>query len=543
MSTAAIDSRRHGVDAVIIGAGAAGCLFALRLAEAGRSVLVLDAGPAWQLGDLRSSQIWARRLKWGGSPVSVEGAHRFGHNMGTGWGFGGAALHHYAGYPRFHPEDFRMRSLYGRGRDWPLAYEDLRPYYDRVQADIGLAGDAIAEIWRPPGAPYPMPPLPVFRQGQILTQGFEALGLHVAPTPLAIASVPFKGRPPCIHDGWCDAGCPTGALANPLVTHLPAAQRAGARFEAHATVTRILAGPRGQVRGVEFRDRNGHSARIEAGMVVLAAAGVHNAQLLLNSSCEWAPSGLANSSGHVGRHFACHALASVYGIFPGPTDNHLGVSAGALICQDGYRKDDPAHPFGSYQWGIGAALKPNDLLGIANSRADLFGDALVQFLERDGPRLGVIGAICESIPEPDNRIELVPARDASAIAGVRVVHEFNEDAIALWHHAREEGARIMQAAGAENVWPGPMGTAHVIGGTVMGSNPASSVTDSFGRCHDAENLFIAGSGLFPTAAGGSPTFTIYALAERTLDHLLDTAAGAPRTSSGKAAPVIDEVRS
>src|SRR5581483_8350861 len=109
-------------------------------------------------------------------------------------------------------------------------YTELAPYYDTVQADCGIAGDAKREIWRPPGAPYPLPPVPVFAQGRAIARGFERLGKHVAPLPLAVTSAPYKQRAACLWDGWCDAGCPIGALANPLTIHLPRARAAGAEL-------------------------------------------------------------------------------------------------------------------------------------------------------------------------------------------------------------------------------------------------------------------------------------------------------------------------
>jgi choline dehydrogenase-like flavoprotein len=216
-------------DAVIVGAGAAGNLFAAVLAEAGKSVLVLDPGPAWKSGDLYSSSIWSRRLRWGGPPVESTGANAFGAGFNMGWGTGGAALHHYGTWPRLMPTDFTMKSEFGKGLDWPIGYDDLRPFYDRVQEEVGVSGDAEAEVWRPAGAPYPLPPLQQFAQARLLAKGFHAKGMKTAPSPMAILSEDYKGRPACLYDGWCDAGCPIGALANPLVTYHPRAVKGGAR--------------------------------------------------------------------------------------------------------------------------------------------------------------------------------------------------------------------------------------------------------------------------------------------------------------------------
>ncbi len=161
------------VDAVVVGSGAAGSAIAAKLAVGGKKVVILEAGPDRDNQSLISSAIWARRLKWSGAPVIEEGENPIGHAFNAGYGVGGSAMHHYAVWPRLHGEDFKVRSLYDRARDWPISYDDLRPYYDQVQHESGIAGDAEQEIWRPPGEPYPMPPVPLFAQGQIIARGFE----------------------------------------------------------------------------------------------------------------------------------------------------------------------------------------------------------------------------------------------------------------------------------------------------------------------------------------------------------------------------------
>ncbi len=274
------------VQVLIVGSGAAGGVIAAEAAKAGKQVLVLEAGPPRQLSDLVSSQIWARKLKWSGAVVEESGNLPVGHTFNAGWGTGGSALHHYGVWPRLHPEDFALQSRFGRGLDWPIDYDALAPYYDRVQAAVGLSGDARRERWRPPGEPYPMPPLPVFAQGQVIAAGFEERGMTTAPIPMAINSTPRGDRRACLYDGWCDAGCPIGALANPLSTYLAWAVAAGARVRNHATVVRVLHDGSGRrATGVEYCDDEGARHRVDADKVVLAAFAVQTARLLL-ASCQ-----------------------------------------------------------------------------------------------------------------------------------------------------------------------------------------------------------------------------------------------------------------
>jgi len=504
------------VDAVVVGSGAAGSAMAAKLAVGGKKVVILEAGPDRSNQDLISSAIWARRLKWSGEPVIEGGENPVGHVFNASFGVGGSAMHHYAVWPRLHREDFQVRSLYDRTRDWPLTYEDLRPYYDQVQRECGIAGDAEQEIWRPPGESYPMSPVPLFAQGEIIASGFEKQGMNTAPLPLAVTTSNYNGRAVCLWDGWCDAGCPIGALANPLTIHLPIAMEHGAILQANATVTRILSNETGEfVTGVEFIDESGATEKVMADLVVLAAFTIQNPRLLLAS-------GLANSSGNVGKFIMSHPAALVYGLFDEKTDCYMGAFGGQLVNQDGYGKDthSGAGAFGSYQWMIANAVKPNDLLGIATTRPDLFGNDLHAFMKEAAHGFASMTAVIEDLPLADNSVTLSEQTDRFGVPLANVTHTTHADSKALWQAALQEGQAVFRAAGAKQVWTGPQAAMHIMGGTIMGDDPASSVCNDFGQCHDISNLVVAGSGLFPTSGGVNPTFTLHAVAARAGEHLL-----------------------
>ena len=511
------------VDVLIVGAGAAGSVIAAKTAQASRRVLLLEAGPDRKLSDLASSQIWARKLKWAGATVEENGNLKIGHNFNAGFGTGGSALHHYAVWPRLHVNDFKVKSNYGKGLDWPIGYQDLQPYYDRIQTEVGISGDAEAEKWRPPGAPYPMPPLPVFAQGRVIADGFEKIGLSVAPIPIAVNSTPYRGRASCLYDGWCDAGCPIGALANPLVTYLPQARKAGAEIRNNATVTRVLHDRTGRrASGVEYIDGSGVKQTVYADTVVLAAFAVQTARLLLASGSELHPRGLSNANDLVGRYLMTHAANTVFGLFTEETQPHLGPTGGQLICHDHY--DDKlatAGAFGSWQWLIANAAKPNDLLGIANTRPDIYGAALDPFMQKAARHFGQMNFVGEDIAQPENRIELSKNTDTFGVPLANTTHNIGAETAAMCDSALAEGRKIFTAAGAGEAWVGPRFGMHILGGTVMGDKAQHSVTDPWGRCHELDNLYIAGPGLFPSSGAVNPTFTIHALALRTAEYLLN----------------------
>jgi choline dehydrogenase-like flavoprotein len=512
------------VDAIVVGSGAAGSAMAARLAEGGKRVLILEAGPPRTAGDLVSSTLYARRVKWNGPPVVEAGRHPVGHVFNSGFGVGGAAMHHYAVWPRLHPEDFNEHSTHGRGLDWPIRYEDLAPYYDEVQTEAGVSGDANREIWRPPGAPYPMPPVKVFKQGEVIARGFQKLGKTVAPLPLAVTTTSYQGRAVCLWDGWCDAGCPIGALANPLAVHLPRAAKAGAMLETDTAVTKVLTNSEGtRATGVEVVTKDGERRTLQADVVVLAAFAIENPRLLLASATDKHPQGLGNASGRVGRYIMTHAAGLIYGLFDEDTQPYSGAFGGQLVNQDSYPKTTHQEhgAFGSYQWMIAQAVKPNDLLGISTTRADLFGPALHDFMKRAARGFATMTAVLEDLAVADNRVTLTDRKDEHDVPLARVTHDMHPESEALWQASLTEGKAVFEAAGAREVWSAPApGAMHIMGGTIMGKSAKDSVTDSFGQVHGLANLVIAGPGLFPTSGGVNPTFTVHALAARSADHLL-----------------------
>lgn len=502
------------VDVVIVGAGPCGSLVARELAARGASVVVLDAGSRFDAAtDLPNSEANAARILWN-DPRVHSGPSAVVPK--TGKSVGGGTLAWLGVVPRFHPTDFRTYSAEGVGADWPIGYEDLRPYYERVEREFGVAGEC-GPFFPEPYA-LPMPPHRMSWHAQLLARGAADLGLHPFPPPVAINSIPYGGRPACCYCGWCGSGCGSGAKADAVNTYLTRAEQDGATVISRAFAHRIVHDPvRNRVTGVEYLDAEGRELRIDAGLVVLAAHAVETPRLLLLSSGAGARDGLANSSGHVGRRFMSHPTWQVFGTFDEPVNAHKGMQMGHVMVQDHYASSNAGRR--AYARGFVLISYMMTPVTYASLSGSFIGHELKQFLF-DYTHTAAWWAHAEGLPDEHNTVTLDPdVKDSRGLPVARITYEWGDNDRVLAAAARDLAAACMAASGARTVRIGLHYGAHAMGSCRMGTDPETSVVNPYGRCHDLPNLFICDTSVFVTGSGVNPTLTAMALASRTADQI------------------------
>ena len=252
-------------------------------------------------------------------------------------------------------------------------------------------------------------------------------------------------------------------------------------------------------------------------MVVLAAWSAQNPRIMLNSATDRHSKGLANANGLVGKYMMSHTIASTAAIFEEDLENHRGTIGAQFMSYDRYGKTSHKAGFGSTYIALGAAQKTHDF---ANSRPDLFGARLHAHMKRAARGFTRISVFGEELPNIENRVELASDKDAFGMPLGRIVHSYDQDALAVWNANIELGQQAAKAAGAKETWSGRAApTSHLHGGTIMGSGAANSVVDSYGQTHEIPNLWIAGPGIFATEGASNPTYTILALSLRGAEQL------------------------
>jgi choline dehydrogenase-like flavoprotein len=499
------------VDAVIVGCGAGGGVLAQRLARAGWKVVAMDAGPLWDPDrDWVSDERGSHHLYWT-EPRVIAGTDPvpLGSNN-SGRGVGGGTVH-FAGYtPRFHPSDFHTESADGVGKDWPITYEELRPYYEAIEAELPVAGQA----W-PWGDPhrYPHSPHPVSGLGLVFIRGCQRLGIGVRVGPVAIANGRFGNRPHCIYRGFCLQGCKVNAKASTLITHVPDALAHGAEIRADCMVARVELGPDGRARGVVYF-HNGVERRQRARLVVVAGYAIETPRLLLNSACSRFPAGLANDFDLVGRYVMVQGAAQTAGRFA--EEVRMYKAPPPEVSSEEFYETDPSK---DYKRGFSIqCVGPLPITWAEHVVAEgHWGDVLREYM-RDYVHWATLGVLCEFLPLADNRVTLADERDRHGLPVARFSYSQCDNDRKLMDAGQAKMTEILEAAGAEDAVTIKR-YAHLVGGCRMGFTREDGVVDRDLRSFAVPNLYVTDGSVLPTQGSANPALTIMALAARCGDHL------------------------
>jgi choline dehydrogenase-like flavoprotein len=520
------------VDVVIIGAGAAGAALAWSLADTRMKIVCLEQGDWMNPAEYPTTSMdWESQRfgAWGLSPNSRGRVEDYPINdsespiqVSNFNAVGGSTILYAAHFPRFHPGDFRVKTLDGVADDWPIDYALLEPYYaenDQMMGVAGLAGDPAY-----PPKDVPLPPVPLGKLGDTLAQGFDSLGWHWWPSDSAIATVEHGGRAPCVNLGPCIMGCAQGAKASTDVTYWPAAVRRGVELRTRARVREITVNEDGMADGVIYYDADGTLQRQRAEMVIVCCNGVGTPRLLLNSASAQFPDGLANRSGLVGRNLMFHPYAMIQGIFDQPLEGYKGPTGCCLMSQEFYETDLSRGFVRGYSFeGLrGSGPVSTALLGMSTGRLP-YGPGHHAAFGELWDRLAGFVMICEDLPELHNRVTLDPElKDSDGIPAPKIAYTLSENSRKMLDHAVERAKEVLTAAGAKETFgEGPLAPAgwHLMGTARMGTDPEQSVVNEWGRSHDVKNLFIVDGSIFVTSAAVNPTNTIQALALYVADSI------------------------
>ena len=520
-------------DVLIVGAGATGAAVAWSLSEAGISVMCLDQGdwvssseyhlnePDWELSrwsDFHPAPNY-RGLK-SDYPINDDES-AIAPLMYNG--VGGSTIHWGAHFPRFHPSDFKVRSLDGVAEDFPYSYEDLVPFFDlndRMMGVSGLDGDP----FYPMKSSRPMPPLALGKLGETIAGGFDKLGWHWWPADAAIASTPYgEGRGACNYGSSCDLGCMTGAKASTDITYWPQAIRAGAQLVTKARVRELVVGDDGRLKSAIYY-RNGELFEQKARIIIVACNGIGTPRLLLNSLSHQFPNGLANSSGLVGKNLMFHPAAFVTGYFDDYLESNHGPISNSIYSHHFYETDTNRGFLRGYQLQVAHDSGPLwAVRGGTKGEPIPWGARHHETFKNNFNRTLAIAVLTEDLPEERNRVTIDPhLADGDGIPAPKIDYRVGENTNKMLDHGIARATEALQAAGARDVHSNrvpKLAGWHLMGTARTGLDPNRSVVDGWGRAHDVPNLFIVDGSVLVTSGAVNVTSTIQAIALRTAQYI------------------------
>jgi gluconate 2-dehydrogenase alpha chain len=546
-------------DVVIVGLGAAGGIAAHVLTKAGKKVVGLEAGPRRDAGDFLAGydelDSWWFRNAMGAVKVNkevptwrpdaespVQPPPVPASLMANG--VGGSSIHYSAQSWRYREDDFTIRSStvakYGEEAlpegsaiaDWPVTYDDLEPYYEKVEQLIGVSGVGGANPFESPRKnDYPMPPLRSTGFTELARDAMESLGYHPFPQPSAILSEDWNGRPACTYCGYCTGyGCWNDSKSSTLVSAIAEADATGnLDLRTGCRVTKILVDDDGKATGVEYIDADGATQTQLATAVIVATYVYENSRLLFLSTSDKFPKGLGNSTGQLGKYYMVHAYVSAYGIAPDQQFNRLSgtFSQGTVI--DDLNGDNFDHTGLGFIRGGVVSASSGEATPIGASRTvppgmPAWGSDYKRFLKEQSGGIFSVGTQLEILPYEFNYLDLDPEKtDELGLPVIRITMSLGDNETIAGEYLRPKLEAIAKAMGATQTWSYPTTlipiNTHAYGGTRMGDDPAASVTNKYGQLHDAANVIVLGGSNWPSTTGYNPTQTIEAHAWYASDFL------------------------
>ena len=505
-------------DVCIIGAGISAAMVADKLARTtSRSIVVIEAGDDY--GPMSDRFVARERYQsYGENPWPrdhLDGFEIEGPLQSRSMMVGGLAMHWGGVTPRFAPDDFRLKSIFGVGDDWPISYDDLDPYYQEAEELMGVAGEQGPTEMDPRGKPFPLPALPLTYNLGLLRDWASKAGITMWSQPSAKTSVPFNGRPACCRNDTCTPVCPIGAKYSPDLTWRPLREKNRVRIVTRTFVRKLVLDPAAKriSHAIAFdRARPNEPVELHARQFIVAGGYVWSSHLLLLS-------GVANSSGTVGKYLAGHRNLQTFislplRLYPGMNEQH------SLVTKQ-FMRAKPGDKFIRHDLRIWESASGRGPRHRNDAGALMLGDEiLADWRSRTQTGVARVRAYYDTIPDRSSELTLdatrktpwgdplpkLAFRDAPASVELRGP---TEDRI------RSVFADMARAGG------GTVGRVnvdefqdHPAGGCRMGSDPATSVVDSWGRTHDHENLFVVGAPTCVTGSCANATLTFCALALR-----------------------------
>ncbi len=532
--------KRIEVQVVVVGSGFVGSIVAEKLTAKGVKVAILEAGPRVDRGKAverfrnalikvpespyvtsekvefplaHNPAIWYRQA--GPDPFKSTYLKVVG---GTSWHWLGTAV-------RFVPNDFRMKSEYGRAVDWPIAYDDIESFYVQAEQELAVAGDSSRDQGSPRSGDFPMNAIPLSYLDKSYIRALEGTRYQVESTPQARNSVIFDNRPACCGSASCIPICPVGAKYDATV-HLSRAEKNGAAVHEETTATVIESDSNHRISGIVFRRPDGSKGIATGRLYVLAANAIETPRLLLNSRSSEFPNGIANTSDQVGRNLMDHPVQLSWALAEQPVWPYRGPisTAGIENLRDGPQRSAMASirtqvSADGWSWPTGGIQTLAQTLAKQGYR----GKELRQKVSDHASKELQLASMGEQLPDPKNRMTLDQSDfDRHGVALPKIHYKVGKYSLDALSEARSMHTEIFRKMNATQVQHKDefQGAGHLMGTCRMGTDSKSSVVDSFGRSHDHRNLFIMGSGAFPTSSTANPTLTIVALTLRMVPELL-----------------------